>query len=148
MPPRRDHLFDQWARFVPLTEAALRAVRGKRDKARPAAFLARLEQECLRLEARLREAAWQPGEFVTFKVRDPKPRMISAAPFRDRVVQHALCAAIDPVFERGFIHDSYANRKGKGRIARLRAMSRIADAIAMFCAATSSGFFPASIMKF
>ena len=114
MPPRRDHLFDQWARFVPLTEAALRAVRGKRDKARPAAFLARLEQECLRLEARLREAAWQPGEFVTFKVRDPKPRMISAAPFRDRVVQHALCAAIDPLFERGFIHDSYANRKGKG----------------------------------
>ena len=40
--------------------------------------------------------------------------MVSAAPFRDRVVHHALCAVIEPIFERGFIFDSYANRKGKG----------------------------------
>ena len=46
--------------------------------------------------------------------RDPKRRIVSAAPFRDRVVHHALCAVIEPLFERGFIDDSYANRTGKG----------------------------------
>ena len=40
--------------------------------------------------------------------------MVSAAPFRDRVVHHAICAVIEPVFERGFVFDSYANRRGKG----------------------------------
>jgi hypothetical protein len=47
-------------------------------------------------------------------VREPKRRLVSAAPFRDRVVHHALCAVAEPVFERGFIHDSYANRRDKG----------------------------------
>jgi retron-type reverse transcriptase len=40
--------------------------------------------------------------------------LISAAPYRDRVVHHALCNIIEPVFERRFIFDSYANRLGKG----------------------------------
>lgn len=40
--------------------------------------------------------------------------MISAAPFRDRVVHHALCNVIEPIFERSFVGDSYANRVGKG----------------------------------
>ncbi|MDP2997713.1 MAG: reverse transcriptase/maturase family protein, partial [Bryobacterales bacterium] len=46
-------------------------------------------------------------------------RLISAAPYRDRVVHHALCTVIEPVFERGFIYDSYANRVGKGTHAAL-----------------------------
>ena len=44
---------------------------------------------------------------------DPKRRLISAAPFRDRVVHHALHAVIAPLFERGFIDHTYANRVGK-----------------------------------
>jgi retron-type reverse transcriptase len=40
--------------------------------------------------------------------------MISAAPYRDRVVHHALCNVIAPLFEKKFIYDSYANREGKG----------------------------------
>jgi RNA-directed DNA polymerase len=51
---------------------------------------------------------------VEIAIRDPKPRMVSAAPFRDRVVHHALCAVIEPIFERDFIDHSYANRAGKG----------------------------------
>ena len=39
---------------------------------------------------------------------------MSAAPFRDRVVRHAFCAVCEPIFERGFVYDSYANRLGKG----------------------------------
>ncbi|MBN1481417.1 hypothetical protein EH223_03530 [candidate division KSB1 bacterium] len=45
---------------------------------------------------------------------------ISAAPFRDRVVHHALCRIIEPIFDRTFIYDSYANRPGKGTHAAIR----------------------------
>jgi len=40
--------------------------------------------------------------------------LISAAPFRDRVVHHALCNVLEPIFEQKFIFDTYANRVGKG----------------------------------
>jgi len=43
--------------------------------------------------------------------------MICAADFRDRVVHHALCAAMEPIFERLSIFDSYACRKDKGHHA-------------------------------
>ena len=57
---------------------------------------------------------YQPGPYHSFYIRDPKHRLISAAPFRDRVVHHALCNVIEPIFERTFIGDSYANQVGKG----------------------------------
>ncbi|MFH1978126.1 MAG: reverse transcriptase/maturase family protein [Candidatus Aenigmatarchaeota archaeon] len=47
-------------------------------------------------------------------IRDPKTRVISASDFRDRVVHHALFNIIEPIFEKTFIHDSYASRKNKG----------------------------------
>ena len=57
---------------------------------------------------------YRPGAYVHFHIHEPKRRKISAAPFRDRVVHHALCNVIEPRFERLFIPDSYANRLGKG----------------------------------
>ena len=92
----------------------MRAVRGKRDKPGAAAFLANLEKELLRLERELHNGTYRPGRNRTIEIFDPKHRIVSAAPFRDRVVHHALCAVCAPLFERGFIHDSYANRKGQG----------------------------------
>ena len=114
MARRIDGLFPNIASFAALEAAAQRAARGKRRKPGVAAFLARLEHEVLRLERELLTGTWRPGRYVEISIRDPKPRTVSAAPFRDRVVHHALCAAIDPVFERGFVFDSYANRRSKG----------------------------------
>ena len=114
MPARERDLFDRIASFTALQAAALRAVRGKRAKPGASAFLANLEKEVLRLERELRNDRYGPGRYKTIEIRDPKHRIVSAAPFRDRVVHQAFCAVCEPVFERGFIHDSYANRKGKG----------------------------------
>jgi retron-type reverse transcriptase len=47
-------------------------------------------------------------------VRESKPRLISAAPFRDRVVHHALCSVISPIFERSFIANTFASLEGRG----------------------------------
>ena len=60
------------------------------------------------------DATYRPGPYASFHIHEPKRRLISAAPFRDRVVHHALCNLIEPLFERSFIFDSYANRLGKG----------------------------------
>lgn len=66
------------------------------------------------LQNELLEKSYTPGRYRTFVVYERKPRLISAAPYRDRVVHHALCNVIEPIFERSFIYDSYACRKGKG----------------------------------
>ena len=111
---RHRDLFDDVAGFQPLLTASRAAIRGKRRKPGATAFMANLETEILRLERELRDRSYRPGGYVTFEVRDAKRRVVSAAPFRDRVVHHALCRVVEPIFERGFIHDSYANRRGKG----------------------------------
>ena len=104
---RAENLFDRIARFDALCAAALRAAAGKRRVPGPAAFLANQETEVLRLERELQAGTWQPGGYVSFEVHDPKRRLISAAPFRDRVVHHAVCAVIAPLFECGFIDHIY-----------------------------------------
>ena len=114
MTGRAHDLFDRIASFPALHAAALRAAAGKRAKPGPAAFLANLETELLRLERELTSGRYRPGRYRTIEIFDPKHRVVSAAPFRDRVAHHAFCAVVEPVFERGFVHDSYANRKGKG----------------------------------
>ncbi|MGD8969602.1 MAG: reverse transcriptase domain-containing protein [Anaerolineae bacterium] len=91
-----------------------RASRGKRGHPSVATFEHRLEDNLFQLQHELRDRSYRPGGYVSFHIHDPKRRLISAAPFRDRVVHHALCNVIEPIFERSFIADSYANRLGKG----------------------------------
>jgi len=91
-----------------------KASKGKRGKAPAARFEYHLEDNLITLQAELQTRTYRPGAYYSFYIHDPKRRLISAAPFRDRVVHHALCNVIEPIFERGFIYDSYANRVGKG----------------------------------
>ncbi len=114
MPAKARDLFGRIASFPALLEAARKAAQGKRAKTGVAAFLANLEPQILRLERELKSGRYRPGRYTVIEIRDPKHRIVSAAPFRDRVVHHAFCAVVEPLFERGFIHDSYANRRGKG----------------------------------
>ena len=66
------------------------------------------------LGAEIRSNAYSPSRFSCFAVRDPKPREIFAPHFRDRIVHHLLIDKIEPILDKRFIHDTYANRKGKG----------------------------------
>jgi len=97
-----------------LYSAYRRAARGKRSRQAAAGFEFRLEDNLLELQVELLEHRYRPGPYASFTIHEPKRRLISAAPFRDRVVHHALCQLIEPAFERSFIEHSYANRVGKG----------------------------------
>jgi retron-type reverse transcriptase len=77
-------------------------------------FRLNLEPELVRLKRELESGEYRPGAYRTFEVREPKPRLISAAPFADRVVHHALTRVLEPIFERRFVVNSFACRKGKG----------------------------------
>ncbi|MFH1631064.1 MAG: reverse transcriptase/maturase family protein [Candidatus Aenigmatarchaeota archaeon] len=68
----------------------------------------------LKLQAELESETYKPRPLKRFIIRDPKSRVIHASHFRDRVVHHALCNIIQPIFEKTFIHDSFANQIGKG----------------------------------
>ena len=97
-----------------LLDAYRKAARGKRGRDSTARFEHQIADRLLELQAELHSQRYQPGPYVNFSIHEPKQRLISAAPFRDRVVHHALCNVIEPWFERRFIVDSYANRPGKG----------------------------------
>ncbi len=73
-----------------------------------------LENELLKLEDELKNQVYKPGNYRHFYVNDPKRRLISAAPYRDRVVHHAYCNIVEPLFDKTFIEHSYACRAGKG----------------------------------
>ena len=91
-----------------------KAARGKRGRSAAAGFEYHLEDNLIALQHQLAGKRYRPGAYASFYIHEPKRRLISAAPFRDRVVHHALCNVIEPAFERSFIYDSYANRIGKG----------------------------------
>jgi RNA-directed DNA polymerase len=116
---RAGNLWPRIASFEALHAAYLRARKGKRFTPEVLAFEADREGNLARLLQGLESGTYRPGTYRTFTVRDPKPRLVSAAPFRDRVVHHALVAAVEPVFEPTFVFDSYANRKHKGTHAAL-----------------------------
>ncbi len=72
------------------------------------------------LQKELIEQTYQPKPLVTFILRDPKTRKISKSAFRDRVVHHVIINVIEPIFDKTFIYDSCANRKGKGNLFALK----------------------------
>ena len=143
MPARQKHngLFGKIASFNALLIAARKAVNGKRKKPAAASFFANLERELLRLERELRDGTYRPGRYVEILVRDPKERLVSAAPFRDRLVHHALCA-ICPIFEAGFIGNTFANRAGKGMHAAIHVYERHRDNHAHVLRADIFRYFP------
>jgi len=107
-------LQEQLSTWENLWQAYQHAARGKRGRVTTATFELYLADHLLMLQQELKEQTYQPGQYHSFFIHEPKKRLISAAPFRDRVAHHALCNLTTPYFESRFIGDSYANRVGKG----------------------------------
>jgi hypothetical protein len=102
------------------------AARGKRGSSAVARFLFDAERKALRLIREFGTGTWLPSAPRAFVLREPKPRLISALPFRDRAVQHLLIAATLPAIERSFAPQSYACRLGFGTHRSLAAAPKLA----------------------
>lgn len=123
---RYGNLWQQIVSFKNILLAAKKAQKGKRFRPSVLAFNDNLERELLQLQIELSNKTYCPGNYTTFEIFDPKPRIISAAPYCDRVVHHALCNIIVPIIERTFIDDSYANRTGYGTHRALKRFTQFA----------------------
>jgi retron-type reverse transcriptase len=136
-------MFDELCSWPNLYAAFRGAAKGKRGRWAAAAFEHDLEGSLFALQAELREKTYTPGPYHSFYIHEPKRRLISAAPFRDRVVHHALCNLMEPIFERGFIFDSYANRVGKGTHRALNRCQQFARRFRYVLQLDVEQFFPA-----
>lgn len=137
------HLYQQIYDFGNLYQAFRRARKGgKRKYPEVAAFEYHLETELWQLHQELKEKTYQPGAYRHFYIYERKKRKISAAPFRDRVVHHALCGVIEPIFEARFIHDSYACRVGKGTHCAADRAQAFTKSNAYVLKADARQFFP------
>lgn len=76
--------------------------------------------ELKKLQRSLENGTYQLGPYNVFQVFEPKIRTIKSIQFKHKVVQRSLCDnVLEPIFEKTFIYDSYACRKGKGTHAGL-----------------------------
>jgi retron-type reverse transcriptase len=111
---RYGNLWDSLISWENLVHAARKARRGKRSRYSVQIFEFQLEKALLHLQTELRQQTYRPGRFSTHWIYEPKKRLISAAPYRDRVVHHALMNILEPILDQHFHSNSYACRKNKG----------------------------------
>lgn len=124
---RLSGLWEEVISFDNLLLAYKKARKGKSSRNEVAWFDLDLEKELLRLQQRLSTKQWKPGKYRLFTIYERKPRQISAAPFRDRVVHHALMNVVESLLDKRFIYDTHACRQGHGvhlAVSRYQAWSK------------------------
>ena len=130
MPKTVKNIWGDIACFSNLALAYHRVRKSKKFAAGTIEFYSALEENLFALEDQLRQRTWRPSPFREFVIHEPKLRLVQAPTFADRVVHQAVIHGTAPVFERRFIHDSYANRVGFGThraSMRLRSFLRSAS---------------------
>ncbi|MGD0092791.1 MAG: reverse transcriptase/maturase family protein [Planctomycetota bacterium] len=125
-----------------LVSAARKARRGKRGRDAVLFFEFDLEAELLRLKDELQRGVYRPGAFRSHWITRPKPRLISAAPYRDRVVHHALMNVLEPILDRRFHPYTFACRKGKGTHAAANRLQTLMGRYAYALQCDIRKFFP------
>ncbi len=114
------------------------ARRAKRPSGNQLAFDTRWLDGLIRLQHQLQSGTWQPRPTTCFIATRPKAREIHAPDFADRVVHHWLVPQLEAIYEPRFIHDSYANRQGKGTHAAVR---RLRDFVHQVDSGQGSGWY-------
>lgn len=115
MGKRYKNLLEQITNIDNIRLAYKKAVKGgNRYTVSHLRFKENLEANLYLIQEQIKNDVYKHGEYHTFKVYEPKERVISSLPFKDRVVQHAINNIVEPIFEKGFYKTSYACRRNKG----------------------------------
>ncbi len=112
--------YEDLCSYENLETAFNKARKGKTQKPYVTEFEENLKENLLQLRTELHLQTYRPQPLKTFILRDPKTRKISKSAFRDRIIHHAICNIIEPSFDKRFIHDSFANRLGKGTLNAIK----------------------------
>ena len=139
---RYGNLWDTVISWPNLLLAARKARSGKRRRSVVARFELQREWHVLKLRDELQAGVYQPGTFTTHRISHPKPRLISAAPYRDRVVHHAIMNVLMPLMEKRLHPFCFACRQGKGTHAAARHVQMMAARNRYAWHADIRSFFP------
>jgi RNA-directed DNA polymerase len=112
--------YERLCSYENLLEAFEKAKKGKTGKLYVIEFESELKKKLLQLRNELLMQIYKPRPLEMFILRDPKTRRINKSDFRDRIVHHAICNVIEPLFDKHFIYDNYANRIGKGALKAVK----------------------------
>lgn len=111
---RRITLLEAMGDYGNVQKAYNKARKCKRHRKDVLIFTKDKEENLDKVREDIINLAYEPSKYHYFKVYEPKERQIMALPFYDRVVQHAINNVLEPIFDKRFISQSYACRKGKG----------------------------------
>lgn len=139
---RVGNLWPELVSFQNLLLASENSAAGKRNRPAVAAWHWDRERNLCRLQRQLQQREWRPGGYTEFYVYEPKKRLISAAPYEDRVVHHALTQVLSPLFEPAFVSDSFACRVGRGTHAAVRRAQQFSRRFSWVLKADIRKFFP------
>lgn len=120
MVKKHRHLIEQIADIDNLRDAYRKTSSGKKMTFGYLEFKEYAEANLLAVQEELRDGGYKIGPYRQFTVYEPKPRLISALEFKDRLVQHALCNVVAPIFERLLMPQTFACRVGMGTHAGVR----------------------------
>lgn len=109
-----DDIYDKICDYEELYQSHIEARKGKRYRDDILMFTDRLEENLIELQNELIWQSYEVGAYRPFYVREPKLRLVMALQYRDRVVQWAIYKQLYPFYDKTFIEDSYACRRGKG----------------------------------
>ena len=116
---RAGHLFERILERENLRTAFYLARKGKLGRPDVEEFATDLENNLHRMAGDLDTGCFPLGRYRQFTIHDPKRRIITAPCFEERVLHHVIMHVCEPYFERFLIADTFACRRGKGRIAAL-----------------------------
>lgn len=117
---RHKNLIDQIAAIDNLRDAFRKTSKNKRTTFGYLEFKEYLHVNLTTLRNELLDGKYEIGNYREFIIYEPKSRLISALDFKDRLVQHAVCNIIGPIFERTLLHNTYACRPNMGTHAGVR----------------------------
>ena len=120
MTKKHRNLIDRITSIENLRDAYIKTSKGKKTTFGYLEFKEYAELNLLSIQEELQDGAYTIGEYREFTIREPKPRLISALDFKDRLVQHAVCNIVAPIFEKGFLPYTFACRKDFGTHAGIR----------------------------
>lgn len=108
--------------FENLMRAYRNAASGKTYRDEVIKFSLNLGENLLDLQKDLENVTYKVGPYREFYVRYPKPRLVMALGFRDRVVQWAIYQTINPYLDKRYITHSYGCREAKGTLAAAKCL--------------------------
>lgn len=111
---RTGYLMGEICSYENLYLAFYKAARGKWSKESVRNYAVHLKENIDLLKRGLEQGTVDLGNYHSFRIYDPKERLISATSFDERVLQHAIMNVCHIFFDRMLVYDTHASRNGHG----------------------------------